>query len=420
MKRYNIKKMNVVKIVTEQELDRFLSKGYTVISEETSDVDPKDMNFYELRECTSSIKAAKANNEIYSRDAEWYGDSIAFGMGYADGYAGVIGSSNNMTINNKAVSGSTLAVIEGKTSIYTTLANAIIPETVKYITIEGFVNDADAIGVAKTEQMGVITQDYASALDTSTFCGAMEATCKLLVTTYPTKKYGVILFHGHRLYSVYNAVRRNTKAICEKWGVPCLDLSGVLPPLREIAALKTAYTTDLAGGGDGIHPNEDGYRLLYAPAIEAWMKAGMPTYSSGYQDIVRIDRGSGTYTPQLLGSTTAPTYTGSVLGSWNKINGIATVTIAMQITITDAGTGTARISLPTDITPPINNPGVIGYNLYRMDTGVLDKEPVTAQVSTTANALNLQYDRSGSSTKRSKWLACTDLYMELSVSYRHL
>jgi hypothetical protein len=56
-------------------------------------------------------------------------------------------------------------------------------------------------------------------------------------------------------------------AALEKWGIPYCDLNVMIPPLGYIDDLKTTYTR-----GDGIHPNEAGYRTFYAPKIAAFMQ----------------------------------------------------------------------------------------------------------------------------------------------------
>jgi lysophospholipase L1-like esterase len=59
----------------------------------------------------------------------------------------------------------------------------------------------------------------------------------------------------------------NARAICEKWSVPYLDLrnmSGLTAGLSDINQM-------FFKNGDGVHPNEAGYKVI-VPRIEAWMK----------------------------------------------------------------------------------------------------------------------------------------------------
>lgn len=95
---------------------------------------------------------------------------------------------------------------------------------------------------------------------------------KSAIARFPEAKIGYIFIHkcvasfDSRVANSYYGI---AKACCEKWGIPYCDLNTQTPPLGHISALAQAYTVN---GGDGIHPNEDGYRLFYVPKITAWLK----------------------------------------------------------------------------------------------------------------------------------------------------
>ena len=65
--------------------------------------------------------------------------------------------------------------------------------------------------------------------------------------------------------------------MCEKWGVPFLDLNVSVPPFAyykeeidpALYEIKKTYTNS----GDGWHPNEEGYKKYYCDKIEAWLKS---------------------------------------------------------------------------------------------------------------------------------------------------
>ena len=63
--------------------------------------------------------------------------------------------------------------------------------------------------------------------------------------------------------------------ILKKWGIPYVDLWHDMPSLA-LSNLKNLYTTNgntvYEGTGDGLHPNEDGYRLYYVPRVENRMQ----------------------------------------------------------------------------------------------------------------------------------------------------
>ena len=209
------------------------------------------------------------HNPLYGKKAAFTGDSICYGVGYAGGYAGIIGTDNGMGISNTAKTGATLATgtTSGGVDRYW-ISNLVgqMPAGYDYYIVEGGVNDADTgLGV----QLGSLSSGYTATLDTTTLYGAVETICKTLQTTFAGKKIGFIIPHNcypqtHRWNTEF---RPAIKEACEKWGVPYLDLSELVPQLYNLTALRV-YTDN----NDGWHPNEQGYKLFYVPKIEAWMK----------------------------------------------------------------------------------------------------------------------------------------------------
>lgn len=196
------------------------------------------------------------------------GDSICYGTGYTGGYAKIIGDENNMTVQNIAEGGAPITDLGGDFEICTSISN--LRADADYVLIEGGVNDSWYNNTGVT--LGTITSGYTDTLNTSTFAGAFEYMLKSALARFPEAKIGYIFIHkcsdsfdSRTTGSYYNIA----KAACEKWGIPYCDLNTQAPPLGHITALAQAYTVN---GGDGIHPNEDGYRLFYAPKITSWMK----------------------------------------------------------------------------------------------------------------------------------------------------
>ena len=195
------------------------------------------------------------------------GDSLCWGTGYSGGYAGIIGTENNMTVQNNGVGGATVAYIGGEHTICTSVND--LRADADYVIFEGGLNDSwyNSTGVP----LGTITSGYADTLDTSTFAGAMETLFKSAIARFPGKKLGYIFVHkcsdtfDSRTGTYYSIA----KQCCEKWGIPYLDLNTLTPAIGYIPALASAYTVN---GGDGIHLNEQGYRLFYVPKITAFLK----------------------------------------------------------------------------------------------------------------------------------------------------
>lgn len=222
---------------------------------------------------TEEMRKIAESDILYGKSVSFNGDSICQGAGFSGGYGKIIADIYGMSYQNIGVGGGT---ITGDTVSSSGVNRHWICRTIDktnyladYIILEGGVNDA-ALGVP----IGSITSGYTAELDDTTFCGAMESICKQLITGFPGKKIGFIFVH--KMTSKYSTeytgddnYYKAQKAICEKWGVPYLDLNTLCPPLCYIDSLKTAYTKD----GDGWHPNEQGYKLYYVPKIVKWMES---------------------------------------------------------------------------------------------------------------------------------------------------
>ena len=198
-----------------------------------------------------------------------------YGAGSSGGFAKIIGDNNSMTVVNNAVSGGTIAsgtyYSDGTTErhwICNTIKN--IPSDADYILFDGGVNDS-----SETSEVGAISSGFSAELDTTTFCGAMESICKWLVINRPNAKTGYVIVH--KMAGDYTSeypvdgqrdLYRLAIKICEKWGIPYIDLNTQVPPLKDIQSLRDVYTSN----ADGWHPNELGYKTYYVPKIETWMK----------------------------------------------------------------------------------------------------------------------------------------------------
>ena len=222
---------------------------------------------------TSSGGSSGTTNPLDGKIVTFTGDSICEGYGYTGGYAGIIGTENNMTVEN-------LGVGDGCIAPYTdTWTRFNISESIDdmrsdadFVILEGGLNDA---GYNIT--LVTITSGYNDTLNTNTFAGAFENMLKSAIEKFPGKNIGYIFVHkcdpafdSRTTGSYYNVA----KACCEKWGIPYCDLNTCIPSLSYIDDLKYTYTV-----GDGVHPNELGYRTFYVPRITAFMKSMLTDYS---------------------------------------------------------------------------------------------------------------------------------------------
>lgn len=206
-----------------------------------------------------------ASNPLKGKIATFTGDSICQGAGYAGGYAKIIGEDYDMTVENIGVSDGTVVRWQNKFCISESIAD--MRSDADYVILEGGGNDAD--WGPQYIPVGTLSSGYDATLDTTTFAGAFETMLKSAIAKFPNAKIGYIF--AHKCIAAFDAPNGayHTMAVSalEKWGIPYCDLNVMVPPLGYIDDLKTAYTR-----GDGIHPNEAGYRTFYAPKIAAFMQ----------------------------------------------------------------------------------------------------------------------------------------------------
>lgn len=240
-----------------------------VEGETLPEYEPYYAPYYEIKE------NVLPRNVLYGKKLCVDGDSIMYGAGSSGGFAKIIGDRNNMTVVNNAVSGGTIASgtyhSDGTTArhwICDTIKN--IPSDADYILFDGGVNDS-----SETAEVGAISSGFYAELDTTTFCGAMESICKWLVINRPNAKTGYVIVHkmAGNYTSEYPVdgqrdLYRLAIKICEKWGIPYIDLNTQVPPLKDIQSLRDVYTSN----ADGWHPNELGYKTFYVPKIEAFLR----------------------------------------------------------------------------------------------------------------------------------------------------
>lgn len=214
------------------------------------------------------IDYSAESNPLKNKIAVFTGDSICAGAGYAGGYASIIASENNMTIQNIGVGGGTIVPQDNVFCISTSITD--LRADANYVILEGGANDSDI-----QVPIGTLTVDYTSTLDTTTFAGAFENMLKSAIERFPTAKIGYVFVHkcANRFNSTDTSLSTSyyqvAKNACIKWGIPYCDLNSNTLPLGYITSLKTAYTAN----GDGYHPNEQGYRLFYVPKITKWMQS---------------------------------------------------------------------------------------------------------------------------------------------------
>ena len=205
------------------------------------------------------------SNPLKGKVAAFTGDSICSGAGYTGGYAGIIGTDYNMTVQNIGVAEGTIVKYQNYFCISESISN--LRSDADYVILEGGGNDA-WYGTSVIP-LGTLSSGYSATLDTTTFAGAFENMLKSAIARFPSAKIGYVFPHKciANFDAPSGAYRNMAISALEKWGVPYCDLNTAVPPLGYIDDLKSTYTA-----GDGVHPNESGYRTFYVPKIVAFMQ----------------------------------------------------------------------------------------------------------------------------------------------------
>ena len=217
----------------------------------------------------------------------WNGDSICFGFKEWGNWATRIAETNETKYKNFAVGGGTVtenpprhrqgaerhSVSADVERMYEEYPDA------DYVIFEGGTNDADLL---RMERLGTITSGFEEPFDKDTFCGALESIFCRATRYWKGKKIGFIIaqkmgmdqdkYEIRRLYFDY------AEKICQKWGIPYLDLwqgcylNPYLPWMYD--STKTPEENGKENTGfyvDGQHLTAYGYDVT-SEMIERWLK----------------------------------------------------------------------------------------------------------------------------------------------------
>ena len=242
-------------------------------------------------------------NPLIGKRVVFDGDSICVGLNSATqtndgGWARRIGENNNMEWHNVAVSGATITqhlYFDNNTATPRHWLSAYIDtihtnySDLDYLIFEGGTNDADNL-YGDSDKIGTLSEiDFnVNVFDADTFYGALDTLFAKAVTYYPKAKIGFIIapkmglaLNADGIKDVYTENRRlfldKCKAVCKKWGLPCLDLwnEGQLNPNMVTMYDKTLNEVGNLNAGkfyfDGQHLTPKGYDVI-TDKIEAWLK----------------------------------------------------------------------------------------------------------------------------------------------------
>ncbi len=234
-------------------------------------------------------------NDLQGKTIIWNGDSICAGNKKKDAWesnawAGRIAARNGMTYKNFAVCGGVF--VEGlirdsgvpRHSISATLEQMAeeYPDA-DYIILEGGTNDADLL--KHTDRLGTWDpDDFSGEYDRETFCGAMESVFYRATQYWKGKRIGYIVAQKMGVSPESRRQRylyfEEAMAICEKWGIPYIDLwdgcylNPCLPWMYDPD--KTSDENNEIGSfyRDGQHLTDAGYDLT-SEIIENWIKTAL-------------------------------------------------------------------------------------------------------------------------------------------------
>lgn len=222
-------------------------------------------------------KTINKNDKLYNKIALFSGDSVCYGANWRTnaikltpqdntGWGAIIKENNPFaTCYGYGIGGTCIAKISGRTdSILERLS--VMESNADYIIFQGGVND-----VWNSVPLGTMTDAWVfdATLDETTFSGALESLFKQALLKWKGKKIGFITTHNIATAGSLGNYMTRAKAICEKWGIPCLDLFYNIGTCVSLPDINALYMQN----GDYTHPNEAFYRAYYAPKIEAWMRS---------------------------------------------------------------------------------------------------------------------------------------------------
>ena len=190
------------------------------------------------------------------------GDSITQATnpdgGYFKNYAEIVAERNGMTVYKDGIGGSTMTNVEGKNP-FCVNRYLNVPADFDILTIWFGWNDNAYATVGTIED----TTD-------TTYYGAYKKVLEYYITTYPTKKIGLIVPYGNSNVERFRVAVRELSAM---YGVPCLDLAdGKQCSLLWGTASDAQLARRAALTYDGTHPNQVGHEYL-STMYEAFIKS---------------------------------------------------------------------------------------------------------------------------------------------------
>lgn len=199
------------------------------------------------------------------------GDSICAGNGYAGGYAKCLNEIYGLNYQNIGVSGGRIAVnSSGGGSFFICENIQNFDQNLNAICIEGGIND-----YYNETPLGTITSDFDDTIDNTTFIGALEKIFRECYNNYPTIPVFFLISHnatrccyhqndiGLTFLDYIDAIYK----VCKKYGIHIINICQDIN--FNTGASNTLYNNYTSG--DGLHPNEAGYKKFYVPSLVSYI-----------------------------------------------------------------------------------------------------------------------------------------------------
>lgn len=214
------------------------------------------------------------SSKLSGKKVNWIGDSIFYGGGDDgnNGWIGRIADKYGVTFETLAVNGA--MIIDPQTTGYTSISarcTNFVETDPDYVIFDGGTNDGFNRTLSPLGEFDPARFDTQTDKTTS-FSTAFEYVIYTLKQTYPNAKIGYIAPYLQISYNqnidVYDRTGRiyfdRAIELCEKWGVPYLDLRKKSNLNYQIPAMQKYYK-------DIVHINGDGYDYTVDIVYE-WLK----------------------------------------------------------------------------------------------------------------------------------------------------
>lgn len=237
-----------------------------------------------------------SENYLFGKSVYSCGDSVSKGTGtnilgnnyYS--YCNYIADENNMTLTQKAVPGTTLAVQSDKTGNDKSITERVleIKGDYDFILLEGGYND-----LFQSIPLGTVTPDgdRDGNYDKYTTAGALETICYFLSNNYADTPKLFVLCHKRQKSKNISVYWNVIKQALDKWEIPYIDISeetGFTDINQTIADQYFRYK-EADNGGDGTHPLKYAHKKIYKPLVEEKMNEIISKDEQIYAEKTAVD-----------------------------------------------------------------------------------------------------------------------------------